>query len=291
MKFPAVARWIALALALGLTGQAADRRSSLPEQWRQEHRIIDLHQHVNGTEEHVSRWLRIMDRVGVGVGVNLSGGTVTAKPGELSAFERTQALTERLAPGRAVLYFNLDYTGWDQPGFAERAIEQVNRAHALGAAGLKEYKRLGLFLRDQQGQLIRIDDSRLDGVWKRCGELGLPVSIHVADPKAFWLPYTAQNERWKELKDHRSWWFGDPKQFPTREKLLEALSLLGSQVVSHPATKACTLMIPRLVTTTTHQKFGLEQIPFTCHPAQRPHLCQWPFWQTHCRPSLCRLHP
>ncbi len=233
MKFPAVARWFALALALGLTGQAADRRSSLPEQWRQEHRIIDLHQHVNGTEEHVSRWLRIMDRVGVGVGVNLSGGTVTAKPGELSAFERTQALTERLAPGRAVLYFNLDYSGCDQPGFAERAIEQVNRAHALGAAGLKEYKRLGLFLRDQQGQLIRIDDSRLDGVWKRCGELGLPVSIHVADPKAFWLPYTAQNERWKELKDHRSWWFGDPKQFPTREKLLEALDRV---IRRHPKT-------------------------------------------------------
>ena len=233
MKLPAVARWTALALALGLPGQAADRHPSLPEQWRQEHRIIDLHQHVNGTEEHVRRWLRIMDRVGVGVGVNLSGGTVTAKPGELSAFERTQALTERLAPGRAVLYFNLDYTGWDQPGFAERAIEQVNRAHALGAAGLKEYKRLGLFLRDQQGQLIRIDDPRLDGVWKRCGELGLPVSIHVADPKAFWLPYTAQNERWKELKDHRNWWFGDPKQFPTREKLLEALDRV---IRRHPKT-------------------------------------------------------
>ena len=233
MKLPAVARWTALALALGLPGQAADRRPSLPEQWRQKHRIIDLHQHVNGTEEHVRRWLRIMNQVGVGVGVNLSGGTVTAKPGELSAFERTQALTERLAPGRAVLYFNLDYTGWDQPGFAERAIEQVNRAHALGAAGLKEYKRLGLFLRDQQGQLIRIDDSRLDGVWKRCGELGLPVSIHVADPKAFWLPYTAQNERWKELKDHRNWWFGDPKQFPTREKLLEALDRV---IRRHPKT-------------------------------------------------------
>ena len=233
MKLPAVARWTALALALELPGQTADRRPSLPEQWRQEHRIIDLHQHVNGTEEHVSRWLRIMDRVGVGVGVNLSGGTVTAKPGELSAFERTQALSERLAPGRAVLYFNLDYTGWDQPGFAERAIEQVNRAHALGAAGLKEYKRLGLFLRDQQGQLIRIDDSRLDGVWKRCGELGLPVSIHVADPKAFWLPYTAQNERWKELKDHRNWWFGDPKQYPTRQELLGALDRV---IERHPKT-------------------------------------------------------
>ena len=37
----------------------------------------------------------------------------------------------------------------------------------------------------------------------------MPVSIHVADPKAFWLPYDDKNERWKELKDHKRWWFGD----------------------------------------------------------------------------------
>jgi hypothetical protein len=81
------------------------------DEWRRERRIIDLHQHVNATEEHMTRWLRIMDRVGVGVGVNLSGGTVTAKPGQTSAFERIKALSDRLAPGRAVHYFNLDYAG------------------------------------------------------------------------------------------------------------------------------------------------------------------------------------
>jgi predicted TIM-barrel fold metal-dependent hydrolase len=225
---------IAGLLASTTAGRAAsppDR--SLPEQWRRERRIIDLHQHVNGTEEHMTRWLRLMDRVGVGVGVNLSGGTVTAKPGEASAFERVRDLTARIAPGRAVLHFNLDYADWDEPDFAERAVRQVERAHALGAAGLKEYKRLGLFLRDGQGRLIRIDDPRLDGVWRRCGELGLPVSIHVADPRAFWLPYTQQNERWKELKDHRSWWFGDPQQFPAREELLAALERV---IVRHPQT-------------------------------------------------------
>jgi predicted TIM-barrel fold metal-dependent hydrolase len=191
--------------------------------WRGEHRIIDLHQHVNGTEEHVRRAVRIMDRVGVGVAVNLSGGTVTSKDGEPSAFERIRDLGERIAPGRFLLYFNLDYAGWDEPGFAERAVQQVEKAHRLGAAGLKEYKRLGLFLRDSKGELIRIDDARLDPVWRRCGELGMPVSVHVADPKAFWAPYNVSNERWKELKDHRNWWFGDPDRFPSREVLLAAL--------------------------------------------------------------------
>ena len=229
----AMARVGLLAAAIGM-GDAAERVDrSLPEQWRRERRIIDLHQHVEGSEERLERWLRIMDRVGVGIGVNLSGGTVTAKPGELSAFEKTRALTERIAPGRAVLHFNLDYSGWDEPDFTERAVRQVERARALGASGLKEYKRLGLFLRDGSGRLIRIDDPRLDVVWRRCGELGLPVSIHVADPRAFWLPYTQQNERWRELKDHRNWWFGDPAQFPERTELLAALERV---IMRHPGT-------------------------------------------------------
>ncbi len=219
-----------------LTAPAASAETPPPwpgDAWRRERRIIDLHQHINATEEHMTRWLRIMDRVGVGVGVNLSGGTVTAKPGQLSTFEKTKALADRIAPGRAVHYFNLDYAGWDEPDFAERAVKQVERARELGTAGLKEYKRLGLFLRDAKAELIKIDDPKLDPIWKRCGELGLPVSIHVADPRAFWLPYTQQNERWTELKDHKSWWFGDPKQFPSRETLLAALDRV---IARHPKT-------------------------------------------------------
>ncbi|MSU34336.1 MAG: hypothetical protein EXS36_04365 [Pedosphaera sp.] len=214
------------ALGAGLGANSRSRETPPPwpgDEWRREHRIIDLHQHIDGTEERMTRWLGIMDRVGVGIGVNLSGGTVTSKLGEPSAFVRLKELSERLAPGRFALYFNLDFTGWDDPDFPERVVKQVDEAHRLGASGLKEYKRLGLYLRDGKGELIKIDDAKLNAVWRRCGELGMPVSIHVADPRAFWLPYAQQNERWKELKDHRSWWFGDPKQFPARTELLAAL--------------------------------------------------------------------
>jgi hypothetical protein len=52
----------------------------------------------------------------------------------------------------------------------------------------------------------------------------MPVSIHVGDPKAFWLPYDESNERWTELKDHPSWWFGDATKHPSRIDLLDALN-------------------------------------------------------------------
>lgn len=212
---------------------APPTESSLPQLWRKERRIIDLHLHLDGSRGGLARAVAIMDRVGLGIGVNLSGGTVTAKPGQKSALEKTKTLADGLHPGRFVHYMNLDYAGWDEADFSERAAKQIEEGHRLGAAGLKEYKRLGLFLRDRQGQLIRIDDPKLDAVWSKCGELGMPVSIHVADPRAFWLPYDETNERWKELKDHRSWWFGDAAKYPPREALLAALDRV---IARHPKT-------------------------------------------------------
>ncbi len=182
-----------------------------------------MHLHVGGSPAQFATTVRIMDRAGIGIGVNLSGGTVTHPPGEKSEFERVKETADRLYPGRFVHYMNLDYAGWNEPDFAGSVAAQIDEGRRLGAAGLKEYKRLGLFLRDAKRELIKIDDPKLDGVWRRCGELGMPVSIHVADPRAFWLPYDEKNERWTELKDHRSWWFGDASKFPPREDLLAAL--------------------------------------------------------------------
>lgn len=215
------------------TSLAASPNDPDVERWRSERRLIDLHQHIEAAPERIERGLRILDRAGVGIGVNLTGGTVTRKDGEPSEFERTRDLFEKVAPGRFLHYFNLDYAGWDAPDFAEKAVAQVDEAHRLGAAGFKEYKRLGLYLRDGSGNLLRIDDPKLDPVWRRCGELGLPVSVHVADPKAFWLPFDSSNERWKELRDHRPWWFGDAKVYPAREALLEALDRV---IARHPGT-------------------------------------------------------
>src|SRR5687768_9557576 len=155
------------------------------DQWRAEHRLIDLHQHVAATPEHLARAVKILDSVGIGVAVSLGSGSVTPGPnGEPSGFEQAKKLTDDLHPGRFVHYMILDYKGWDDDDFSDRAVKQIEESHRLGAAGLKEFKRLGLYLRNKHNKIILPDDAKLDPVWKRCGELGMPVSIHVGDPKA-----------------------------------------------------------------------------------------------------------
>ena len=205
-----------------------------PVFWRAQHQIIDLHQHIDCTTQALTRAVKIMDAAGVGIGVNLTAGTVTrGAPDQRSEFEQNKAVADALFPGRFLHYMNLDYSDWDRPDFSERAVQQIDEGYRLGAAGFKEWKRLGLYLRDGKGQLLRVDDPKLDAVWERCGQLGMPVSIHVADPRAFWLPYDQKNERWRELKDHKSWWFGDTNKFPPWKDLLEALNRVMSR---HPQT-------------------------------------------------------
>jgi hypothetical protein len=222
---------VALAAAPAKPGVRETRQ--LTDTWRAQRRLIDLHQHVGYREDYLRRCIGLMDAVGVGIVVNLSGGYTTHQPGAISAFQRNKELADRLFPGRFVHYMSLDYAGWDEPDFSQRAVAQVEEGHRLGAAGFKEYKRLGLYLRNKAGQLIQVDDPKLDPVWRRCGELGMPVSIHVADPQAFWRPYDSSNERWTELKDHRDWWFGDPKRHPPFDELLAALDRV---IARHPKT-------------------------------------------------------
>jgi predicted TIM-barrel fold metal-dependent hydrolase len=210
------------------------RASALsPAHWRQERRIVDMHMHISGKSDVFEKAIKVMDASGIGVAVELGSGTVTHKPDAISEFQRVKQLAEATAPGRFVHSMLLDYSGWDDPDWSERAAAQIEEGKRLGAAGLKEFKRLGLFLRDGKQNLIKIDDPKLDAVWSKCGELGMPVSIHVADPKAFWEPRDENNERWEELRDHPSWWFGDRAKYPERLELLAALSRV---IGRHPKT-------------------------------------------------------
>ena len=227
-----------LLITITLPAFAAESSSDSQRQaaaWRAEHRTIDLHQHLDYKPELLARAIKIMDAAGVGIGVDLTPGTVTPGPnGEPSEFEQHKKMEDSLAAGRWLQYMNLDYKNWDLPDFAEQAVKQVELGHKLGAAGFKEWKRLGLYLQDGQKKLIKIDDPKLDPMWERLGELNMPISLHVGDPKAFFEPYNDKNERWKELKDHPRWWFGDTNKFPTFHGILDAMDRV---IGRHPRTK------------------------------------------------------
>ena len=105
-------------------------------------------------------------------------------------------------PNRFIVFSNIQLRSIDAPDWAEETVKQLEYDFKNGSKGLKIYKSQGMTNKDSLGNRIRIDDPRIDPVWAKCGELGMPVLIHSADPKSFWEPHDENNERWLELKTH-----------------------------------------------------------------------------------------
>ncbi len=134
--------------------------------------------------------------------------------------------------GNRIAYFSTPDWSNPSPGFGQRMAEDLERKIEGGARGLKIFKELGLRHRDAEGQLIPVDDRRLDPLWARAGELGAPVLIHTADPVSFFEPLDEKNENRAELQKYPEWYFGGP-EFPKRDELLQQFSRM---IGRHPGT-------------------------------------------------------
>lgn len=192
-------------------------------------RAVDVHNHLGRWLTGGRRWmapdvgalLASMDALNVATIVNLDGRWGTELAANLDRYDRAH-------PGRFLTFCQLDWSQLTDPRFPRLLPEGLRRAAAAGAGGIKVWKDLGLTARDATGELVLPDDPRLSDVWDTAAELGLPVLIHTADPKAFWCPVDRHNERFEELVRHPEWQYGD-RGLPSHRRLLDALEgLLGA---------------------------------------------------------------
>jgi predicted TIM-barrel fold metal-dependent hydrolase len=192
--------------------------------------VFDVHQHVNdaaGIEEHMppAELVARMDKLNIKTIVILTG----------MWGDKLQHVIDEMVkpyPGRFLVFEQIDWSKIDDPNFSQEMVAQLDDSVRRGARGLKVLKDLGLGVRDKSGKLITVDDPRLDPVWEECGKLGIPVSIHVTDPEAFFYPTDGNNERYDELTEHPDWSFYGPK-FPTKQSILEARNRVFAR---HPHT-------------------------------------------------------
>ncbi len=202
--------------------------------------VVDVHVHpgvrLRHSVEALDAYVKLMDEQNIAVSVSLDGGL-----GE-KLEEHKKYLWSKYRD-RWVIFANIDWRGqgaakdwatWNcqRPDFGRRMAQELARAKEAGASGLKVFKNLGLEYRNPDGSLIRVDDPRWDPIWEACGKLGLPVLIHTADPKAFFLPIDETNERWEELKRHPDWSFYGPG-FPMYDELIAQFLAI---VERHPQT-------------------------------------------------------
>ena len=196
--------------------------------------VIDAHIHLGSKfggrwlERPLEELLEALDAAQVTTVVDLDGGW-----GEEILDAHLRHFKEQ-SPKRFVHFGGVDWSKWPEHGdrFGEWAASRFRAQVARGAQGLKIWKPLGLHVRDQHGTLVAVDDERLDPLWATVGDLNVPVTIHVADPVAFFDPLDAHNERWEELRGEPGDRFSSTK-FPPFHTIIEAFARL---VRRHPET-------------------------------------------------------
>jgi predicted TIM-barrel fold metal-dependent hydrolase len=186
--------------------------------------MVDAHNHLGRwltgewTVPDVGELLAMMDELGIEAVVNLDGMWGDELDANLDRYDRAH-------PGRFATYAQWDRR-WFELGAWDELAAQLADAFDRGAKGLKVWKDLGLHLRDDKGDLVLPDDPRLDPTWDAVAAARVPVTIHVADPVAFFQPLDARNERLEELLVNPDWWFGDRDRFPPFERIVESLEAL-----------------------------------------------------------------
>lgn len=186
--------------------------------------VIDIHNHLRDLS-NTQKYLEEMDKAGVWKCVSLDGRSAK------DFYKEHLKASHRVSQERLLVFFTPDFSQIDEPGFGRREARKLEEAVKLGARGMKIFKSLGLTVKDKSGRLVGVDDPRLDPIWAKCGELGVPVVIHVSDPKAFWTPVDKHNERYDELGRHPDWAYGP--NHPSKEELLNQRNRV---LARHPKT-------------------------------------------------------
>jgi predicted TIM-barrel fold metal-dependent hydrolase len=175
----------------------------------------------------VAEILSVMERSGLRLLVNITGGYGAALRESIDFLYKAQ-------PERFLVFTEPWWPRIADKDYPQFQAAEIEKAHKMGARGLKVLKTLGLYLRENvtTGPLVKIDDPRFDPMWEAAGSLKMPVIIHTSDPEAFFLPIDKYNERYEELHAHPDWsFYGD---FPSNRELHEACNRV---VARHPKTQ------------------------------------------------------
>ncbi|MFY0684875.1 MAG: amidohydrolase family protein [Balneola sp.] len=176
--------------------------------------FIDVHSHHwRMATQDLDKLASEMDDLNMKVIVNLSGGSG----------EQLKAITDNIrksGKNRFIVFANIDFSDIDDEDWTERTVEQLEKDVKNGANGIKIFKNLGLNVLDSKGNRVQTDDPRIDPVWAKAGELGIPVLIHTGEPAIFWAPIDEKNERWIEMKNFPDRHRGDSSRYPSWEVVM-----------------------------------------------------------------------
>lgn len=152
--------------------------------------VIDMHSHAYAkTTEEIEKWIQMMDSFGIEKTVILTGATGVR-------FDSIYQVYSKYS-NRFQLWCGFDYTGYTEPGWSEKATKELERCFRVGARGVGELGDKGLgevYSYPTPAYGMHVDDARMKPLFQKCGELKIPVNVHVAEPLWMYEPMDSTND-------------------------------------------------------------------------------------------------
>jgi predicted TIM-barrel fold metal-dependent hydrolase len=138
---------------------------------------IDMHSHDYAeTQADIDNWVKTMDSVGMAKTLILTYSTGKSFDSAVDKYKRY--------PTRFEIWCGFDYTGFGTPGWEKRAVAELERCYKKGARGVGELGDKGegeLYSKPTPGVGVHIDNPAMKPLLQKCGELKMPVSIHISE--------------------------------------------------------------------------------------------------------------
>lgn len=175
--------------------------------------FYDAHMHVYS--EDPDEALRILDVCGIAKANIMNKGYGKEHPNqEHSMWEEVGFRILEKYPKRFAVFSTVNFGHLDEPDFALDAASHFEETINRGASGLK------LWLGKPDHHWMVLHDPRVGAVYDKAAELGVPVLIHIGDPKEYWEEISPNSFWYAILKDNPHWSFRD-KPVASREQLFE----------------------------------------------------------------------
>lgn len=160
--------------------------------------VVDFHGHPGGAQigsvEALERFGPTLDSINVRLMIvagNVSGDRLTQG---IALVNQSKTMKDRVR-----FLTGINFNGVGTPGWAQKAVAQMEADAKAGAVGIGEVgKGFGLSAKKADGSRLKLNDPELAPVFEAAGRLKLAVFIHTADPQEFFREVDYTNERWLE---------------------------------------------------------------------------------------------
>ena len=179
-------------------------------------RRVDAHIHFNGNHPASAR---LLDELNVKM-LNSCLGLDNHGAWRGQA-ERYGAMTKKY-PEHYAWCTSFDLPRFDDRGYVDKVINQLDRDFSDGAIACKAWKNLGMEVKHPDGRWFTVDDPLLEPVFDYLSKAGKPLMMHIGEPLACWQPLDPRSPHYGYYSVNPQWHMHNRKEFLSHGELVQS---------------------------------------------------------------------